>query len=744
MPRFRASIQGQLSFFTGTFLAIILGLVFASNIGLQMADQKTDELNRTWFAGTVALGELADRLSEFRIAEGYRALAATVERREQAELLADEHRRTIEELQVEYTTLLAGRGANAHMEEVRATWKAFEAAHDAWIKEDIAGDLDNPAHYGSDLHRLYKAADKAVDHLIQMNTVTVEAGQEELHSLVRRSLFTGIAVSGAAILLGLWLLFRIRDQITRPLGAITRALSDLATGNRAVRVPALNRPDEIGEMANAFEVFRSNSFALELAHEATRRAQEEAFALARHDPLTGLPNRRVFSAELQAALGRSENGSGAYSVMLIDLDRFKEVNDLQGHSAGDVVLCEVARRLGEVVRTTDIVARLGGDEFAIIAEGEAELSVHLDGAKRLAVKLLGTIGEPIVVGQSSVQVGASIGIAICGIDAADAGGLLHAADIAMYRAKRDGRGTFRFFEQSMDEDIRAQAALEVDLRKAVSDGRIVPHYQPLVDIRDNRICGFEALARWDHPTRGCVLPDVFIPIIEQLGLMPDLTTLILRQACRDAREWPADVRLSVNISPSDLKDPLLPTRVLGILASEGLAPTRLDIEITETALVSDIKAAKAVLTALQASGIKISLDDFGTGYSSLYHLRELKFDKVKIDRSFVQAMLVNAESEKIVDAILGLTNNLNLQTVAEGIEDPEVLQFLVAGGCVYGQGYYFGQAMTADDATEVLHKGRGERVGSSSMPAISRPLSTNENGRHLMPTARKILERGQL
>jgi predicted signal transduction protein with EAL and GGDEF domain len=385
------------------------------------------------------------------------------------------------------------------------------------------------------------------------------------------------------------------------------------------------------------------------------------------------------------------------------------------------VLCEVARRLEEVLRPSDTVARLGGDEFAIIAEGETDATAHMDGAKQLANKLLAAIHAPFMLGDTVTQIGASIGIAICGADGNDAAGLLRAADIAMYRAKRDGRGTFRIFEQSMDEDIRAQAALEADLKTAIADEQIEPYYQPLVDIRDNRVCAFEALARWDHPQRGFVPPDVFIPLIEQLGLMPDLTSSVLRQACRDARNWPDDIRLSVNISPSDLKDPALPTRLLAILEQERFSPMRLDIEITETALVTDIETARATLTTLQGLGIKISLDDFGTGYSSLYHLRELKFDKVKIDRSFVQAMLENPESEKIVDAILGLTKNLNLATVAEGIEDAAVLKRLAAGGCAYGQGYFFGKAMTASGATALLDRAAAERAAARSAARLVVP-----------------------
>jgi predicted signal transduction protein with EAL and GGDEF domain len=275
----------------------------------------------------------------------------------------------------------------------------------------------------------------------------------------------------------------------------------------------------------------------------------------------------------------------------------------------------------------------------------------------------------------------------------------------MYRAKQSGRFTFRFFEQSMDDEMRARESLERDVAQAITDGSIRPHYQPLVDIGRQRLRGFEALARWNHPARGTVPPDQFIPIIEQLGLTAELSSAILRQACRDARLWSDEICVAINVSPFELKEETLPSRFAQILREEGMAPHRLEVEITESALVSDLPAAKAVLTALQKTGVTISLDDFGTGYSSLYHLRELKFDKVKIDRSFVQAMRANPESEKIIDAILGLTGSLHLPTVAEGIEDAATMHMLMAKGCGLGQGYYFGKAMPAAEATALLEHG---------------------------------------
>ena len=702
MTRFRFSIRARLTLFIMAFVTIVVGVAVSGVLTLRSVDLKTKEIDQKWLAATATLAEIADRISEYRIAEGYRALAPGPSGRAEAEVLADGHRREIQILQDSYATLLGEDAQSADLESFRTAWNAYSTEHDAWVQSDIEGALENTERYNQLLQQLYKTADLAVDRLIATNTSAAHAQAEAVDLLTDRSVTIAIAVSAVSILLAMWLLIRIRTQITFPLEAITQALSKLAAGNRDIRVPELQRADEIGAMAKAFEIFRTNALALEHAHEATREAQEQAHSLARHDALTGLPNRRVFSTELQAILTSARRDTGPYWVLLVGLDQFKRINDLQGQPFGDAVLCTIARRLEQIVRNNGTVARLGGDEFAIIAKSDVNQQTTLDGARDLARKVLSAVRKPILVGERSIELGASIGIAPCNADSTDAESLLHAADVAMYRAKRDCRGAFRFFEQSMDDDLRAQGSLEADLKRAVTEGEIKPFYQPIVEIRNNRICGFEALARWEHPERGFVPPDLFIPVVEQLGLMTDLTSSVLRQACRDARYWPEDIRLSVNISPSELKDPLLPNRLLAILAEQGFPAARLDVEIIETALVSDIETAKSILTTLQGAEIKVCLDDFGTGYSSLYHLRELKFDKVKIDRSFVQSMVNNPESEKIVDAILGLTKNLNLPTVAEGIEDLPVLLRLAAKGCEFGQGYYFGKAVTADSVRDML------------------------------------------
>lgn len=295
----------------------------------------------------------------------------------------------------------------------------------------------------------------------------------------------------------------------------------------------------------------------------------------------------------------------------------------------------------------------------------------------------------------------------------------------MYKAKRDGRDRYRFFEPGMDSDRREQIALDDDLRAAISEGGVEPFYQPLVDLDSGRICGFEVLARWTHPERGPVSPDRFIAMAERLGLISDLMSGLLRRACREALNWGFDNRLAVNVSPCQIVDPSFPQTVLAILEEQGFPATRLEIEITESALIEDIAAAKRALTCLQSHGILVSLDDFGTGYSSLHHLRNLSFDKIKIDRSFVQSMHADSESAKIVDAVLGLARSLGLPVIAEGIEDGAAMAHLLKRGCEYGQGYFFSKAVRADEARRLLDASRTERPNAREPAAMQERLRTD-------------------
>ena len=323
----------------------------------------------------------------------------------------------------------------------------------------------------------------------------------------------------------------------------------------------------------------------------------------------------------------------------------------------------------------------------------------------IAERIIASVEKPIRIGEQSVEVGASIGIAICPADGTDPETLLRAADMAMYRAKEEGRGAYRFFNQSMEQALRARVTLEEDVRRAVVMHAIQPHYQPLMQLAENRLVGFEILARWHHPVRGDVEPEVFIPIVEKLGLIAELTYFLLRRACLDARDWSPEITIAINVSPLHFADPLLPVKILAILSETDFPPKRLEVEVTETALVTDINAARTALVALQGIGIKISLDDFGTGYSSLYNLQELHFDKIKIDRSFVLSMHSNPGSAKIVRSVIDLAKSLGLPTIAEGIEHREAMQEIMHSGGKYGQGFYFGKAMPAAEATQLVRSG---------------------------------------
>ena len=700
MVRFKRSIYLSVMFNLLAMLSIVLAQAAVDIFTLKRLSSGSTGFERQWVEGAALLGDIAYTAEAFRIAEVESALALGQPAREKAAAEVQARRREVGRDERLYKRLMAG----SHPGELAA----FDAAWAAYMADDAAwrnGPDNGEALHGGVLGTDYRKAAGVIDaQLVAREESGLQRASAEAR-MARRAIRLNIAASLLSVALSAITLAAAKRQVFAPLRAISRAMTRLAAGARDIAVPGRNRRDEIGEMAAACEVFRLNVLALDRAHEAARQAEEQAQLLARHDALTGLPNRRVFSADLETALVRAQKGQACYALLLIDLDDFKKVNDIQGHQAGDVVLCAVARRLEAAMRKQDTLARLGGDEFAIITQGGPDFYEHQDHTKRFAARLLGLIRQPIEVGETKAEVGASIGICLFQNGVGDVTSLLRAADIAMYRAKQSGRFTFRFFEQSMDDEMRAREALERDVAKAIADGSIKPHYQPLVDIGRGRIRGFEALARWTHPARGAVPPDEFIPIIEQLGLTGELSSAILRQACRDARNWPDDICVAVNISPFELKDEDFPVRITKILQEEGLAPNRLEVEITESALVSDLPAAKAILNALQANGVTISLDDFGTGYSSLYHLRELKFDKVKIDRSFVQAMRGNAESEKIIDAILGLTGSLHLPTVAEGIEDLPTLRMLTEKGCELGQGYYFGKAVPAEAVDALLARG---------------------------------------
>jgi diguanylate cyclase (GGDEF)-like protein len=429
-----------------------------------------------------------------------------------------------------------------------------------------------------------------------------------------------------------------------------------------------------------------------------KEAERQASLLARHDSLTGLPNRRVLIEAVSRALS-APNPTEPFAVMLLDLDGFKRVNNAHGHTAGDNLLSQMAERLKSVVGSRSLLAHFGGYEFAIMAEAglnDAELA-------RTAGRIVDSISEPFGLAQLS-DIVASVGIAIAPRDASDADTVLRAAEIAMYRAKSAGRGTFRFFKQSMDVEVRDHAALKADLRQAVLTGQIVPYYQPLVDLRSRQVSGFEVLARWPHPTRGLLSPDKFIPLSEDLGLLSTITLSLLKTATRDTKSWAADCRISINISPEQAHEPDLLRLITDVILAAGVAPSRIEIEITEDAMIADLNTVRTFIGGLKSVGMTVALDDFGSGYSSLSHLHDLPFDKVKIDKSFILKLASDPSVIDYIGAIIGLGKSLHLEVTAEGIETPGVLEKLADLGCSFGQGYLFGKPVPAAEVPAELHR----------------------------------------
>ena len=467
------------------------------------------------------------------------------------------------------------------------------------------------------------------------------------------------------------------------------------------------------------------SFMLRTAIMTLIEAERQADFSARHDALTGLANRRYFLETFKEVL-KSRRPRDQFSVMLIDLDRFKPVNDVHGHAAGNAVLCGVADRLRQIVPPGSMVARLGGDEFAMLIPYDGDQ----DALIVLARDIIAAVQNPIPWNQSQVDVGVTIGIALVTPENSDPDVLLHAADLAMYQGKREGRGTFRFFEAEMDIALKARAQLEADLRLGIIRGEIAPFYQPIVKLPSEELVGFEVLARWNHPANGVIAPDDFIPVAEERGLIADLFYGLLRQACSDARNWPSHLCLAVNVAPQQIQDPLLPERILAILTETGFAPSRLEVEITETALVNGLEVARSTLISLQNIGVKIALDDFGTGYSSLYHLRELRFDKLKIDKSYVTTLKQGNKRAKLIDAIIQLGASMSLETTAEGIETSTNLSWLSNQGCTHGQGYLFGRPMPKETADHYLDSvDARQHQGVARSPGVDRSV-TGEARRH--------------
>ena len=452
-----------------------------------------------------------------------------------------------------------------------------------------------------------------------------------------------------------------------------------------------------------------------------RKAEENARLLAETDALTGLLNRRSFlpaSARIVTEVADTHLG---VAVLMVDIDNFKQINDIYGHKVGDYVLTETARRISALVPMGGVVARLGGDEFACVIPYERRTPDKLD---LLADALNRAVGAPVACEGKSIEVTMSIGIART-IETPNAANpedcaqlLLHHADIAMYHAKKRGRNGYAWFEPTMESELRFRNELETGIRAGISRGEFVPFYEQQIDLASGDLVGFEMLARWNSPQFGLVSPEIFIPIAEDIGLIGELSENLIRQALQDAKQWDPRLSLSINISPLQLRDPWFSQKLLRMLHESGFPPQRLDIEITESCLHENIGVVRSVVASLKNQGIQISLDDFGTGYSSLAQLRSLPFDRLKIDRSFVTELAHEGANAKIVEAIVSLGRGFELPITAEGIENDQVLTILRQMGQLKGQGYLYGRPENAERTLD--------RLARASLLAPTAPPSTDE------------------
>jgi diguanylate cyclase (GGDEF)-like protein len=425
--------------------------------------------------------------------------------------------------------------------------------------------------------------------------------------------------------------------------------------------------------------------------------REQAQSLAGRDPLSGLPNRRIFTDRLDQELNRIQRSGGGVAVLFLDLDRFKEVNDTYGHQAGDEMIRQVAQRLMTLLRGADTLARFGGDEFAII---QTNLR-HARDAEMLSRRILDELTRPFVIADTPVSVGVSIGVAQAPENGVEGEVLMRLADTALYQAKSDGRNRFSFFENQMDEKIRIRKLVEDDLREAIASDQLDIHYQPIYSADGERVVALEALVRWPHPTQGVIPPAKFIAMAEQSGLIIPLGEWVMNRACADGKRWPG-VRIAINVSPIQFRHRDFVATVMRAIRKTGFEPNRLELELTEGVVVEDADAAEAAMMELRGLGVHLALDDFGTGYSSLIYLRRFAFDKIKIDRSFLESMEATGESAILVHSIVHLGRALGLTVTAEGVETKEQHRFLQALGCHELQGYLFSRPVPAHQIDDLL------------------------------------------
>jgi diguanylate cyclase (GGDEF)-like protein len=498
---------------------------------------------------------------------------------------------------------------------------------------------------------------------------------------------TLLAAGGIVLVLGLsW---KVARSVTEPLQQLDEATRLIGQG-REVSL-AVETDDEIGRLAESFNQMVA----------AIDERERQIIHVGLHDGLTGLPNRKLFTEQLANVLTRRRGGEQVL-VAYVDLDDFKMVNDTLGHPAGDALLRMVAEHLKEDLPDA-LIARLGGDEFAVLIDGIDEKA----SLGNIADRLQACFNRPLTINGQAASSSASIGIALAPGDGEDGTTLMKNADLALYRAKHEGKATYHFFEPALDEAARQRRQLELDLRAAIRDGGFELNFQPLYSLAEKRLTGFEALIRWNHPVRGRVNPIEFVGLAEETGLIIPIGEWVLREACHQASTWPADVSVAVNVSPKQFAASGIAGTVLSALSASGLPAHRLELEITESIFIADVDTTLATLHSLRNLGVKIALDDFGTGYSSLSYLRSFPFDKVKIDKSFVEDLGTSGNGHAVIRAITTLAAALGMETLAEGVEDVAQFEVLEREGCQNIQGYLFSRPVAAGAVAQLLRDGAG-------------------------------------
>ncbi len=529
------------------------------------------------------------------------------------------------------------------------------------------------------------------DRLLPSVHVGRRAALDDLATSTEASLIYLLVMTGFGVFVGAGASVLLSNGILRPVQELTEGAEAFGSGQLSHRID-IGSEDEFGRLARSF-----NRMA-----ESRQRAEEALRQLAHHDPLTKLPNRTLFQIRLVEALENARRTDRMVAVHFLDLDHFKDVNDTLGHPAGDMLLQHVSGRLSECVRRSDTVARLGGDEFAII---QTNLD-HQRGIAVLAQRIIESLSKPFDLDGEIVYTGTSVGITVYPQDDSEAEMLIKDADMALYRAKQEGRGKYQLYNPGMNDEVQARKSLEQELRKAIERDEFFLTYQPQIELGDGNVIGAESLIRWQHPEKGLISPGDFIPVAEQAGLITKLTEFVLRESCKQAKAWQDDglgeLRVSVNLSPVDFKRPDLIALMNRVLTEANLEAKYLHLEITEGMVMSGIDSAIETLSALRALGIELSIDDFGTGYSSMNYLKQFPVGGLKIDQSFIRDILVNRQDASITKAIIKVGHSLSLKVIAEGVETREQMDFLRLRACDEVQGYWISRPLSPEQFAEFV------------------------------------------